>query len=218
MAALAEKLQLPATQMRVAQRARLQDGRRHDGALYPVPPWSPDGGMSIDRALLFSVMRAESGFDPDAKSHAGALGVMQILPSTAEAMAERYELDYAGAASLRDPEINLQLGQAYIERLRDTYFIGDSIIHMAIAYNAGLKRAEEWAERYEDIDDPLLLMESVPIPETRLYVKKFLGNLWAYRAKLGQPAPSLEALAEGGWPQYVALESNDPGSRHARAN
>ena len=218
LAALAEKLQLPATQMRVAQRARLQDGRRHDGALYPVPPWSPEGGMSIDRALLFSVMRAESGFDPDAKSHAGALGVMQLLPSTAEAMAERYELDYAGAASLRDPETNLELGQAYIERLRDTYFIGDSIIHMAIAYNAGLKRAEEWAERYQDIDDPLLLMESVPIPETRLYVKKFLGNLWAYRAKLGQPAPSLEALAEGGWPQYVALESNDPGSRHVRAN
>ena len=137
LAALAEKLQLPATQMRVAQRARLQDGRRHDGALYPVPPWSPDGGMSIDRALLFSVMRAESGFDPDAKSHAGALGVMQILPSTAEAMAERYELDYAGAASLRDPEINLQLGQAYLQRLRDTYFIGDSIIHMADRLQCG---------------------------------------------------------------------------------
>jgi soluble lytic murein transglycosylase-like protein len=218
LAALAEKLQLPATQMRVAQRARLQDGRRHDGALYPVPPWEPAGGRTIDRALLYAIMRAESGFDPNAESHAGALGVMQILPTTAEAMAKRYELKLASAESLRDPVINVSFGQAYLQRLRDTYFIGDSVVHIAIAYNAGLKRAEEWAERYGDIDDPLLLMESVPIPETRLYVKKLLGNLWAYRAKLGQPAPSLEALAEGEWPTYVALESNDPGSRHARAN
>ena len=218
LAALAEKLQLPATQMRVAQRARLQDGRRHDGALYPVPPWQPESGFSIDRALLFAIMRAESGFDPEAESHAGALGVMQILPSTAQAMAERNDLTFGGAASLRDPVTNLTLGQAYVERLRDTYFIGDSMVHIAIAYNAGLKRAENWAERFADIDDPLLLMESIPIPETRLYVKKFMSNLWAYRIKLDQPAPSLEALAAGAWPTYVALESNDPGSRHARAN
>ena len=163
-------------------------------------------------------MRAESGFDTDAESHAGALGVMQLLPSTAEAMARRLGIEFGGAASLRDPIVNMTLGQAYVERLRDTYFIGDSIIHLAIAYNAGLKRAEAWAERYADIDDPLLLLESVPIPETRMYVRKLLANLWAYRAKLGQPAPSLEALASGAWPLYVALESNDPGSRHARAN
>jgi len=218
LAALAEKLRLPATQMRVAQRARLQDGRRHDGALYPIPPWHPTAGLEVDRALLFAIMRAESGFDPDAESHAGALGVMQILPSTAAAMAERDGLAYGGAGSLRDPLVNMTLGQAYVQRLRDTHFIGDSIIHLAIAYNAGLKRAEEWAQRFADIDDPLLLVESVPIPETRLYIKKLVGNLWAYRKKLGQPAPSLEALAAGDWPTYVALESNDPGSRHARAN
>lgn len=218
LAALAEKLRLPATQMRVAQRARLQDGRRQDGALYPIPPWEPAGEQRIDRALLYAIARAESGFDPKAESHAGALGLMQILPSTAESMSRRYGLDYQGAASLRDPVVNLTVGQAYLERLRDTYFIGDSVIHIAIAYNAGLKRAEDWAERFADIDDPLLLMESVPIPETRLYVKKLLANLWAYRIRLGQPAPSLEALAAGDWPTYVALESNDPGSRHARAD
>lgn len=218
LAALAEKLELPATQMRVAQRARLQDGRRHDGALYPVPPWTPDGGFTIDRALLYAIIRAESGFDPDAESYAGALGVMQILPSTAAAMAERNGLVFAGPASLHEPVTNVTFGQAYVERLRDTWFIGDSVVHIAIAYNAGLKRAEEWAERYADIDDPLLLVESIPIPETRLYIKKFVSNLWAYRIKLDQPAPSLEALAAGDWPTYVALESNDPGSRHARAD
>jgi soluble lytic murein transglycosylase-like protein len=143
---------------------------------------------------------------------------MQILPSTAEAMAERNGLSFAGAASLREPVTNVTFGQAYVERLRDTWFIGDSVVHIAIAYNAGLKRAEEWAERYGDIEDPLLLMESIPIPETRFYIKKFMSNLWAYRIKLDQPAPSLEALAAGDWPTYVALESNDPGSRHARAD
>jgi soluble lytic murein transglycosylase len=143
---------------------------------------------------------------------------MQILPGTAEAMASARAFRSRERPSLRDPAVNLAFGQAYIERLRDTWFIGDSVIHIAIAYNAGLKRAEEWAERFADIDDPLLLMESIPIPETRLYAKKLLSNLWAYRIKLDQPAPSLEALAAGDWPTYLALESNDPGSRHARAN
>lgn len=218
LAALAEKLRLPAAQMRVAQRARLQDGRRQDGALYPIPDWQPPSGLSIDRALLFAVMRAESGFDPDAESSAGALGVMQLLPSTAAAMAKRLGVPFAGKASLRDPATNMMFGQAYIERLRDTYFIGDSVIHIAMAYNAGLKRAEAWAERYGDIDDPLLLIESVPIPETRLYVKKLLGNFWAYRIRLDQPAPELAALAAGDWPRYVALEAGEAERRHARAD
>ncbi len=217
LAALAEKLSLPAAQMRVAQRARLQDGRRQDGALYPIPDWRPLTGFSIDRALLFAVMRAESGFDPAAKSSAGALGVMQLLPSTAEAMSRKYDIPFDGPASLRDPAINMTFGQAYLERLRDTYFIGDSVIDIGIAYNAGLKRAEDWAERYGDIDDPLLRLESVPIPETRMYVKKLLGNLWAYRVRLDQPAPELEALAAGGWPQYVGLESSGTERSHARA-
>lgn len=217
LAALAEKLHLPAAQMRVAQRARLQDGRRQDGALYPIPDWRPTTGFSLDRALLFAVMRAESGFDPAAESSAGALGVMQVMPSTAEAMARKYDIAYEGAASLRDPATNMAFGQAYLERLRDTWFIGDSVIDIGIAYNAGLKRAEDWAERYGDIDDPLLRIESIPIPETRLYVKKLLGNLWAYRVRLDQPAPELEALAAGGWPQYVGLESSGGETRHAEA-
>ncbi len=217
LAALAEKLHLPAAQMRVAQRARLQDGRRQDGALYPLPDWRPMTGFSIDRALLFAVIRAESGFDPDARSSAGALGVMQVMPSTAVAMAKKYGIPYEGAASLRDPATNMAFGQAYLQRLRDTWFIGDSVIDIGIAYNAGLKRAEDWAGRYGDIDDPLLRLESIPIPETRLYVKKLLGNLWAYRVRLDQPAPELEALAAGDWPQYVGLESSGGEKRHARA-
>ncbi|MCB9968388.1 MAG: lytic transglycosylase domain-containing protein, partial [Geminicoccaceae bacterium] len=117
-----------------------------------------------------------------------------------------------------DPATNMAFGQAYLERLRDTWFIGDSVIDIGIAYNAGLKRAEDWAERYGDIDDPLLRLESIPIPETRVYVKKLLGNLWAYRVRLDQPAPELEALAAGGWPQYVGLESSGTERTHARAN
>ncbi|MCB1882598.1 MAG: lytic transglycosylase domain-containing protein [Geminicoccaceae bacterium] len=215
LAALAETLRLPAAQMRVAQRLRIQDGHSHDGALYPVPPWSPLGGFDVDRALLFALVRAESGFDPLAKSHAGAHGVMQILPATAAAMAKRRGLPYAGEADLLDPVVNLTLGQAYVRRLLDTGFIGGDLIKTALAYNAGLKRMGDWAPRFDDIDDPLLYLESVPVPETRLYAKKVLSNIWAYQTRLGLPVSSLNRLAEGKWPIY---QDQDPVNPRYAAN
>ena len=145
-------------------------------------------------------MRAESGFDPAAKSSAGALGVMQVMPSTAEAMSRKYDIPFHGAASLRDPATNMTFGQAYLERLRDTYFIGDSVIDIGIAYNAGLKRAEDWAQRYGDIDDPLPPRD--PDSETRI-TSRSCSAISGLIARLDQLAPELEAFA-GGWPQYGA--------------
>ena len=216
LAALAESLKLPATQMRVAQRLRLQDGRRHDGAMYPLPDWRPETGYDVDRAILFSLMRAESGFDPQARSHAGALGVMQVLPSTAKTVARRAKLDYAGKNSLKNPETNMTIGQAYVSQLLDNGIINGSLIHTAVAYNAGLKRLENWVGRYRDLDfDPLLFLESIPIPETRLYTKKVLANIWAYRVRLDQPLTSMRQLAANDWPIYSA---HDNGLRYARKN
>jgi len=212
LAALAERLDLPAAQMRVAQRLRLLDGRSHDGAMYPVPSWEPEGGFRVDRALLLALMRAESGFDPYARSEAGALGLMQVLPSTAEAMARRRNVAYTGPASLKVPETNLALGQAYVRRLLETGLVGDNLILLAVAYNAGLSRLEDWHDRLGDLmEDPLLFIESVPVPETRAYARKVMANLWAYRARLGQPIPSLRALAANLWPTYVAV---GPVERH----
>ncbi|MEZ5824143.1 MAG: lytic transglycosylase domain-containing protein [Geminicoccaceae bacterium] len=216
LAALAESLRLPAAQMRVAQRLRLQDGRRHDGAMYPLPAWQPETGYRIDRAVLFSLMRAESGFDPSAKSGAGALGIMQVLPSTAKVVARKTDVDYAGASTLKDPVTNMTIGQAYVERLLDNGIINGSLIHTVVAYNAGLKRLDDWVDRFRDLNnDPLLFLESVPIPETRLYAKKVMANIWAYRVRLEQPPVSLEQLAQNQWPIYSSFDS---GLRYARTN
>ena len=78
-----------------------------------------------------------------------------------------------------------------------------NLIHLVTAYNAGEGRLIGWlaAELRGLEEDPLLFVESVPIAETRSYIKKVLGNLWAYQARLGEPSPSLQALAENRWPE-----------------
>ena len=218
LAALAESVGLPAAQMRVAQRLRLIDGRRHDGAMFPIPAWQPEGGYRVDRALLFALARAESGFDPNAESARGALGLMQIMPATAVRVASNGNIRYRGRRELRDPVKNLTIGQAYVAQLLEEELSGRSLIHLALAYNAGLSRLKRWDKRLQRFgDDPLLYLESVPVAESRLYVKKVLANLWAYRIRLGQRVPSLEALAANAWPTYVPLEAAEMW-RDARSN
>ncbi len=218
LAALAESMQLPGAQMRVAQRLRRVDGRRHYGALFPTPDLRPAGGLRLDRALLYAFVRAESGFDPEAASPQGALGLMQILPATAR-LVERFSvISYDGARQLRDPAYNLAVGQAYLSRLLESEVAGRSLIHLALAYNAGVNRLRGWEERLARFrQDPLLYLESIPVAESRLYVKKILANLWAYRVRLGQQAPSLEALARNRWPVYVPLERAES-YRYARSD
>ena len=217
LAALAERLNLPATQMRIAQRLHLLDGRRHDGAMYPIPNWQPLHGFNVDRALLFGLIRAESGFDVRAKSGAGAIGLMQILPNTANATAERYDLEFDGPDSLYAPNVNLTIGQAYVQRLLSLAMIDQDLIKLAMAYNAGLKRLEAWIPKFRTLEaDPILYLESIPVAETRGLIRKVLSNIWAYRARMGQDIPSLKMLAEGRPPLYVALDT--PGVEIAGTN
>jgi soluble lytic murein transglycosylase-like protein len=208
LAALAEAMRLPGAQMRVAQRLRLMDGRRHDGALYPVPAWEPVGGFRLDRALLYAIIRAESAFDIEARSSADARGVMQVLPQTARFVASLSDVAFDGVSSLYNPSINMQVGQELLVWLAGTRTVDDSLIHLVTAYNAGEGRLARWLEK--DLrgleKDPLLFIESVPFSETRRYTKKVLANLWAYRARLGQDIPSLRALAANKWPEVELLD------------
>ncbi len=219
LAALAERLRLPAAQLRVAERLRLVDGRSHHGALYPPLAVAPEGGYVVDRALIWAIVRAESGFDARARSGRGARGLMQIRPATARSVARRADIAYRNAGALYDPVINLTIGQAHLQELMDHPLAGRSLVHLALAYNAGAGRLERWHRELlrRFARDPLLYLESVPVRESRVYVKKVLTNLWAYRIRLGQPVPSLAALAENRWPVYVDLEP-DPEVRHARTD
>ncbi|MCS6778811.1 MAG: lytic transglycosylase domain-containing protein [Geminicoccaceae bacterium] len=216
--ALAEATGMAQAQIKVAQRMRLIDGRRHDGALFPVPAWKPPRGFRVDRALVYAVIRAESGFDIDARSPRGALGLMQVMPETASEVARKARIAYAGKHALLQPEVNIDLGQAKILELTKHPAIGRSLIHLLAAYNAGANRFSGWlqAELGGTRDDPLLLIESIPLAETRSYVKKVLTNLWVYRARLGQPIPELLALAENRWPELTRLDGEEV--RVARKN
>ena len=204
--ALAEWLDLPAAQMRLAQSLRLADGRYHAVALYPLPSWQPAIGFTLDRALVFAIMRAESGFDPAAQSHAGAQGLMQVMPATARDLARRGALELPGQDGLFEPETGMLFGQAYLEHLLQSPPIGDNLIHLVAAYNAGPARVMRWQRELQVGDDPLLFLESIPMNEPRAYVKKVLTNFWHYRARLGQRRPSLDALAGNRWPHYRPLD------------
>jgi soluble lytic murein transglycosylase len=204
--ALAKSLDLPAAQMRLAQSLGRSDGRYDLSALFPVPTWLPANGYTLDRALVFAFMRAESAFDPRAESHAGARGLMQVMPATARYIAARADLDHPQGNALFEPETSILFGQAYLEHLLQRSSIGDNLMYLAVAYNAGPGRVQQWRETLGIEDDPLLFLESIPLREPRVYVKKVLTNLWTYRARFGQAQSSLKALAKGRWPTYRALD------------
>ncbi|HYE00471.1 MAG TPA: lytic transglycosylase domain-containing protein [Alphaproteobacteria bacterium] len=176
------------------------DGGLHDAALYPLPAWRPKDGFSLDPALVFGVMRQESRFQPKAKSGAGALGVMQLMPATASALVEEDEA--SDTRALLDPEHNMTLAQRYLRQLLDTPEIGDNLVLLTAAYNAGPGNLSKWRAKMDHRGDPLLFVESLPSDETRAFVQRVLTNYWLYRHRMGQSLDSLAAVAKGQWPRY----------------
>ena len=202
---LAQDLHIPSVEMRLAHRLGYK-GDVHLDAFYPVPNWAPQKGYRVDRALVFSVIRAESGFDPQAESYVGALGLMQVMPGTAKHIAKRTELTLESPSNLLDPETAITFGQAYLQELLNRDGIGDNLMFIAAGYNAGPGRVFQWQDAFKLDRDPTMFLEMIPFTETRVYVKKVLANLWNYRARLGQPLPSLEAMAANKWPGYRAFD------------
>ncbi|MCL2538546.1 MAG: lytic transglycosylase domain-containing protein [Alphaproteobacteria bacterium] len=203
--ALANSAELPRTAMQVSgvvrDRGILEiDSSIITAAQYPMPDWEPMGGWSIDRALLFAITRQESGFRPNAQSNKGATGVMQLMPRTARSVAASQNVKMSDI-DMKNPEHNMFLGQQYIVDILNLPAVDGSIIKMLVAYNAGQGAMARW-ERQFQTDDPLLFIESFPAKESRDYVRRVMANLWLYRARLGQPNPSMRELANGQWPRY----------------
>ena len=155
---------------------------------------------------MFSVIRAELGFDPAAESYVGARGLMQVMPGTAKHIAKRTDLTLKSTDHLFDPETAITFGQAYLQELLNRDGIGDNLMFIAAGYNAGPGRVAQWRDAFNLDRDPLMFLEMIPFTETRVYVKKVLSNFWNYRARLGQPLPSLEAMAANAWPSYNAFD------------
>tara|TARA_A100001037_G_scaffold164434_1_gene148036 strand:+ start:1791 stop:3611 length:1821 start_codon:yes stop_codon:yes gene_type:complete len=203
--ALAAHASLPAVSLKLSGFA--EDGTAL-AAAYPLPGWAPEGGYAIDQALVFAFVRQESAFNRRAKSRVGARGLMQLMPRTASFVARERTLHGRGKYRLFEPELNLSLGQRYIELLMSENTIKANLFRVAAAYNAGPGNLRSWERALSHGDDPLMFIESLPSRETRLFVERILTNLWIYRNRLGQDTPSLDDIVAGRWPTYLAQDSN----------
>jgi len=174
-----------------------------EGAAIRLPPaqFRPTGGFRIDPALMYGLARLESNFDPDAVSPAGARGLLQIMPITLEQVL-RDSPASPRRVRLHDPATNLDLGQRYLLRLARYESIGNDLIRMLASYNAGPGNYLRWADSIRHMGDPLLFIESIPLDETRAYIPRALSLTWLYAAQLGLPAPTLDEIAAGAWPQF----------------
>ena len=144
--------------------------------------------IGIDPAYIYGLIRQESRFIMDARSHVGASGLMQIMPATARWTAKKIGMDYR-ADMISERGVNLRLGTAYLKLVLDDF--GGSQAMAAAAYNAGPGRPRRW--RDGPLLEPAAWAENIPFAETRDYVKKVLSNATYYGALLGQKPVSLKA-------------------------
>ena len=144
--------------------------------------------IGLDPAYVYGLIRQESRFIMDARSHVGASGLMQIMPATARWTAKQIGIDYK-PDMITDRDINLRLGTAYLKLVLDDF--GGSQALAAAAYNAGPGRPRRWREGPPL--EPAVWAENIPFNETRDYVKKVLSNAVYYAALLGGQPPSLKA-------------------------
>lgn len=177
----------PVLSLRVAKAAASKD-LDIDFWGYPtkaMPAWTHIG-PPVEKSLVYGLARQESEFDSKAGSHAGAQGLMQLMPGTAKLVAKQYRLPYAESKLTGDPAYNVKLGAAHLGDLIADY--KGSYVLTLVAYNAGPRRAKEWLADYGDLRsgqvDPIDWVESIPFQETRQYVQKVLQNTHVYRSRL----------------------------------
>ena len=149
----------------------------------------PAGG-NTEPALLFAVIRQESGFDVGAMSPAGARGLMQLMPGTASAIASQLGQPFSLSRLMMDGLYNIDLGRGYLQQLIEDF--GGSYALAIASYNAGPGRIRQWLAEYGDPRggkiDMVDWIETIPIDETRLYVQRVLENLQVYRGQNGRNA------------------------------
>lgn len=132
-------------------------------------------------ALVAAVIYSESGFDPDAESPAGAIGLMQLLPDTAQGIADRTGGGGFTAADLYDPEINVRYGCWYLRHLQEKYADHPQSLDLALAaYNAGQGNVDKWVDA-TPAGEPV----AIPFAETRAYIEKVRHLQELYRDGYG---------------------------------
>ena len=145
--------------------------------------------ISLDPAYVYGLIRQESRFVMNARSHVGASGLMQVMPTTARWTARKLGMNGFSADQLSDRDTNIAIGTGYLKLVLDDF--GGSLPLAAAAYNAGPSRSRAW--RNGPVLEGAAWAESVPFQETRDYVKKVLANTTFYAAMLSGQPQSLKA-------------------------
>jgi soluble lytic murein transglycosylase len=131
----------------------------------------------LDPFLVLSLMRQESSFNSRVTSKADAVGLMQLIPPTAEEVARTLGQETPNRENLKDPVINVRLGIEYLNRLLVSF--NQNMVYALAAYNAGPTKVQQWVALRSNMS-PLEFIESIPYTETRNYVKKILRNYAIY--------------------------------------
>ncbi|MDB5592712.1 lytic transglycosylase domain-containing protein [Enterovirga sp.] len=198
-----------------------QRGLPLDEAAFPtsgIPDFEPLGS-GVEPAMVHAIARQESAFDPAAGSSAGARGLMQLMPGTAQATARKAGIPYEPGRIL-DATYNARLGSAHLADLMEDW--RGAYILVFASYNAGPGNARKWIQAYGDPRDPAVdavdWVERIPFSETRNYVQRVMENLQVYRRRLDtRHALAIETDLKAGGPRATTAAAGPEASPPAPA-
>lgn len=189
--------------------SRDADVTRIDATRFALPVLEPEGGFTIERALVYAIARKETGFEANARSGAGAYGIMQVMPTTAAEMTG--DRGFATDPSrLLVPATNLRLGQVYINKMLSMSAFQGDLLRAVASYNAGPGPMLGAIRKLGPDADPLLLIETIDVPQARQYVEEVVAAYWIYQRMFGGPLNTLDAVASGARLVPVALDYVPP--------
>lgn len=139
----------------------------------------------IDTNWARAIARQESAYQPTARSHVGASGLMQLMPRTARSTAKKNSIPYRRSSQLFNPEINISLGTAYLSEMQKRF--NNNQVYATAAYNAGPHRIKRWLKQRGNLPIDIWI-ETIPFKETRNYVKNVMAYHAVYRTLAGQPS------------------------------
>lgn len=181
------------------------DATRIDATRYPMPDLAPEGGFVIERALVYALARKETDFNPNARSSVGAYGLMQVMPTTAAEMTGDRTF-VSDPTKLLVPAVNMRLGQAYINKMLALPAFQGDVLRAVASYNAGPGPMLAAVRKLGADADPLLLIETIDVPQARDYVEKVMASYWIYQRLFGGPLKTLDAVASGARAVPMALD------------
>jgi soluble lytic murein transglycosylase len=188
----------PHIQVMLGKRAATM-GLEIPGPYYALHPKVVATDYPIPKEMVLAIARRESEFNPRVISGAGARGFMQLMPGTAQEVAQQLGIEYSSERLLDDPAYNATLGSTYLAGLSEDF--DGNVVMMAAGYNAGPSRPRRWMDLFGDprtgAVDIIDWIELIPFDETRNYVMRVAESLPVYRARLGlnpHPVPFSEEL------------------------